>query len=412
MRSLINAGNWKTASNERLNDAERWTYTAADVDAANVYTAGLHLGVYDGWAVVNGDKFTRQSVLHHPLALPVNLKQTAGRPMLVTEGGWIMPNGFGAEGPFLISAYSSLSGVAGYYWFTTGDEGWAPPQSGNGYLPSQQKWSFADPDVLGTFPAAALAYRLGYLKRGTPVVEERRALQDLWTRKPPVLVEATSFDPNRDDAGLLARLGFASRPSALAFLVGPATVAFGAEVSSATVAPLKSTIEPDRVRANTGELVWNSKLGICTVDAPRVQGVAAHFAQSPSHQLSDVRFTSSNAFGAALAVSMDGLPLNRSRRVLVQFGTQSRPTGWSEATARFSVPGQTAVIEGLTVTSFGRAPWQVDSAKLEVAITNPSLASATALDMNGMPTHQVALRRDGPQVAFRFPEATMYVLLR
>ena len=186
VRQLINAGNWKTASAVRLGDVERWSYTAGDVDASNAYTGGVHQGPNNGWAIMNGDRYTNVSVLKDPRQLAINLKQTQGRPMLVTEGGWIMPNGDAAEGPFLVSAYMSLGGVAGYYWFSTSDEGWSPPESANGFMPSQAKWIFATPDMLGTFPAAALAYRMGYIRRGTPVVVENRTLQDLWDRKTPI----------------------------------------------------------------------------------------------------------------------------------------------------------------------------------------------------------------------------------
>ena len=411
VQQLINAGNWKTASNAQLGDVERWSYSAGEVDAANVYTGGLHRGPYEGWGIVKGDKFSRESVLQHPLALPINLRQTRGRPMLVTEGGWIPPNGFGAEGPFLISAYASLTGVAGYYWFTTGAEGWAPPQSANGYLPSQQKWSFADPDVLGTFPAAALMYRRGDLHRGAPVVIDNRTLHDLWERRSSAPVEATSFDPNRDAVSLLARLGLDTKVPSTAFLVGPVSVAFGADPSRSTLGSFGPFVDTDRVRANTGQIALNPAPGFCTVDAPMAQGVAAHFAQAPVHQLSDVRFTSGNAFGAALAVSLDGLPLARSRRVLVQYGTQSRPTGWKQAPATLRMDGQTPVA-GAEVVSFGQAPWQVESAVLDVVIKNPHLTSATVLDMNGMASGPVALKRDGAQVSFRFPGAAMYVVLR
>ena len=410
VRQLVNAGNWKTANSARLNDAERWSYTAADVDATNVYTGGVHQGSSSGWALQNGDKFTSESVLRQPGALPINLRQTLGRPMLVTEGGWIAPNGFGAEGPFLIAAYASLSGIGGYYWFTTGDEGWAPPQSANGYLPSQQKWSFADPDVLGTFPAAALTYRKAYLRRGAPALTENRSLQELWDRRPPALSEATTFDPNRDATRPVPGPGIGAVPGP-AFLVGPARVAFGADPARSSVMPFDKLIEPGLIRSNTGQIVMNAAQAYCTVDAPMVQGVAAHFAQAPVHQLSDVRFASGNAFGAALAVSLDGQPLNRARRVLVQYGTQSRPTGWSQAPIRIAVKGQ-APVAGMEIESIGRAPWLVEGAVLDVAIRNPGLTTATVLDMNGMAAGTVPLERSATQVDFRFPAAAMYVLLR
>jgi hypothetical protein len=410
-RQLVNAGNWKTASSARLNDAERWSYTAGDVDAVNFFTTGIHQGPYDGFALVNGDKFTSESVLRNPRALPINLKQTVGRPMLVTEGAWVMPNGYAAEGPFLIAAYSSLTGVGGYYWFGTRDEAWTQPQSANGTLPSQRKWLFANPDMLGTFPAAAISYRMGYLKRGAPVVVENRPLQDLWDRKQAIVAEETSFDPNRDTADLAPSSSVKTRVPAEAFLVGPVQVTLGAGSAPAKAGPFAGLIEPGLVRANTGEMVLDQAKGFCTIDAPRAQGVAAHFSRAAVHQLTDVRFTSGNSFGAAMAVSLDGAPLRSSRRILVQYGTRSRPTGWQEQPTRIAVSGRSPVA-GMEIKSYGGAPWQVVRARLEVVVNNPGLTSATVLDMNGMAVKTIALRRSATQIAFSFPDSAMYVVLR
>lgn len=411
VKSLINAGNWKTASPARLNDAERWSYTAAEVDAANRYNGGVHTGTHRGWALVNGDQFTSESVLLNPHTLPINLKQTAGRPMLLTEGAWVMPNGFAAEGPFLIAAYSSLTGVDGYYWFATRSEGWTAPGSANGYLPSQGKWIFATPDMLGNFPAAALAYRQGYLRRGTPVVMENRLLPDVWARKTPVLAEESGFDPNRDAGDIAATSSVKTGVSSDAFLVGPVHVAFGADPAKSKAGPLNGLIANGQIRANTGEIVFDAVKGYCRIDAPMAQGVAAHFSTTPVHELSSVRFHSRNAFGAAMVVSLDGLPLKSSRRVLVQYGTQSRPTGWRETPGLVSVEGQ-APVEGWTIQSVGKAPWQVVKAQLEVTVDNPALRSATVLDMNGMSVGTVPLHRSATRVSFNFPETAMYVVLQ
>jgi len=115
---LINAGNWKTADNILLNDAERYSYTANEVIAVNRYFGGMHNGPNRGWAIVKGDVYTNDSALtDSALKLPTNLKQVKGKPMLITESSWVFPTEFGAEGPFLISAYSSLTGFDSYYWF-------------------------------------------------------------------------------------------------------------------------------------------------------------------------------------------------------------------------------------------------------------------------------------------------------
>ncbi|HOZ64821.1 MAG TPA: hypothetical protein PK497_10430 [Burkholderiaceae bacterium] len=411
VKQLVNAGNWKTASSVHLNDAERWSYTAADVDAANVYTGGIHKGPNEGWAIVNGDKFTSDSVLLNPRLLPINLKQTLGQPMLLTEGGWILPNGFAAEGPFLIAAYSSLTGVDGFYWFATrNEEGWTPPQSANGYLPSQGKWLFGTPDILGSFPAAALAYRLGYIRRGAPAVLENRTMQDLWDRKTPILAEAPSFDPNRDAGDIASASSVKTGVSPDAFLVGPVQVAFGKDPAQSRAGPFDKLIEPGRVKSNTGELVFNHALGFSTVDATHVQGVAAHFGRAPTHQLQDVQFTSGNVFGAAMAVSLDGAPLKISKRILLQYATQSRPTGWRDRPVPIKLEnGQT--LSGFEVVSYGQSPWQVIKAELDVTVNNINVNSATVLDMNGMATQTLALSKSKTGVSLRFPSNAMYVIL-
>ena len=411
VKQLINAGNWKTASNTYLDDAERWSYTAADVDESHVYTGGIHKGPNEGWAIVNGDQFTDDSVLRNPRLLPINLKQTQGRPMLMTEGGWIMPNSHGAEGPFLIAAYASLSGVDGYYWFSTGDEGWAPPQSANGYMPSQAKWIFATPEILGSFPAAALAYRLGYISKGAPVMVENRTLADLWQRKTPLITENPSFDPNRDAGDIAKDSNVKTGVSPDAFQVGPVQLVFDKPANQSQVANLAPWTAGGVLQSNTSELLWNPSRGFCTINTPRAQGVAAHFLGAPSHQLADVRFDSENRFGAALAVSMDGEPLKTSRRVLVQFATQSRPNGWSDLSTSIALADGSRV-DGYVVKSFGQSPWMVQRAQLDVAINNTGLQSATVLDMNGMAVQTLELKRSAAGVGFRFPPTAMYVMLQ
>lgn len=411
VKQLINAGNWRTASSSYLNDAERWSYTAGDVDAANIYTTGIHKGANAGWAIENGDQFTIESVLHNPRQLPINLKQTQGRPMLLTEGNWVLPSPYGAEGPFLIAAYASLSGVDGFYWFSTGAEGWAPPQSANGYMPSQTKWTFATPEIMGSFPAAALAYRLGYISQGAPVLVENRPLLDLWQRKTPLLTEAPGFDPNRDAGDIAPTSNVKTGVSPEAFQIGPVQIAFGKDPAQTQLADLASWTGKDLIRSNTDELVFDAIRGFCTINAPRVQGVAAHFGGAQTHRLKDVTFVSGNDFGAAMAVSMDGAPLKSSRRILLQYATQSRPNGWKDISSTLTLEDGSKV-EGYTVQSFGLSPWMVQRAKLEVTINNTELRTATVLDMNGMALQNLPLQRNADGVRLRFPPTAMYVVLQ
>lgn len=412
VKSLINAGNWKTASAEHLGDVERWSYTPGEVDAVNHYFSDLHQGPHEGWAIVAGDRFTDESALRAPWRLPINLRQTRGRPTMVTESGWVLPNSHGAEAPFLVSAYTSLTGVAGYHWFAIDLDEWAPPRSANGYLPSVQKWTFGTPEMLGSFPAAALAYRRGDIRRGEPVLVDERPLDALWRRDAVSLPEQPGFDPNRDEASRQLRSADRSGPlPPETFLVGPVQVVFGAGQARATAADLSRFIEPHRVRANTGELALDHRLGVATIDTPRTQGVAAHFGQAREHQLSVLGVRSDNDFGALMAVSLDGQPLASSGQVLLQFATRSRPTGWKDRPATWRLENGSTV-QGREVVSFGQAPWRVVQPQLDVSLRNPRLRRATALDMNGMPMAEVPLQRDKDGVRLRFPAGSMYVVLR
>lgn len=416
LKALINAGNWKTASDERLGDAERWSYTPGEVDAVNHYFSGVHQGVSANWAIVASDRYTALSGLHTPQALPFNLRQSQGRPMMVTETAWVAPNPYAAEGPFLVAAYTSLSGVAAFHWFSMDFEGFAPPRSANGYLPSLMKWSFATPETLGSFPAAALAYRRGDIRTGAPALVEARPLQALWQRESPRLPEASGFDPNRDagDGGRrAAREGSALPPET--FLVGPVKSRLGAEPSNGAATPpppdLQRFLQTQQTRSNTGELALDARRGVATIDTPRTQGVAAHFAQAPEHQLSVLGLRSRNAYGALLAVSLDDRPLAESRSVLLQYATQSRPTGWQEKLVTLALDGG-GQAPGFEIVSHGEAPWRVVQPRLDVSLRNSSLKRATPLDMNGMPLADVPVQRDGGVLRLRFPPGTMYVLLR
>jgi hypothetical protein len=412
-RQLINASNWRTASPDFLADAERWSYTPVDVDAVNRYYNGLHTGPNAGWSIQPGDEFTSPSILLDPKPLPVSLKQTVGRPMIITESAWVLPNAHASEGPFLTSVYSSLNGVASYYWFTTDDDEWTQPQSANGYMPnSQRMWTFANPDMLGNFPAAALLFRRGYVARSAPVVSEQRALADIWQRRPPLITEEGAFDPIRDKGNMATRSSVKTPVNPLAFLVGRVEVAFGGDPAKSKVADLSKYIDETNktVKSATGEIMLDYGKGFCTVNSPRAQGVSAFFNNQSSFSLKDVEISSGNDYGTVLVVSMDDTPLARSRKVLVQVGTQCRPTGWAESAKQIHV--KEGNFDGFTVDNVGHAPWQVVRANVTVTVKNPSLLHATILDMNGNSTGDATIEKVPGGIRFKFPENAMYVVLQ
>ncbi len=425
-KQLINAGNWKTADPVLLNDCERYSYTANEVTAVNRYVTDAHLGQNNGWAIQPGDRFQDRSVLVRPGALAVSLKQVAGCPMLITESSWVPPLSHQSEGPFLVSAYQSLNGVDAYYWFAFGSMAanrpqwpgatgqWVPPGSANGFLSdSLQKWVADTPEILGNFPAAALLFRKGYVQQGKPAVQEFRSLQDMWDRKAPIIAEEGGFDPNRDQGNYAIESKIKYDVDRLAFLVGPVEVTYNADPARNAVVDLSGYVDKAAglVRSDTGQLAWDYRVGLCTLDAPKAKGATGFLGRAGNVDLDGVSLASGNDYATVLIVSMDDKPLDSSGEVLVQCGTTCRPTGWQQAPVTWN-DQQAGPQQGYQIVNVGRAPWQVMANSLVVSIKNPSVSTATVLDMNGMPRGQVKLQRGGEAATFTMPADAMYVVLQ
>ena len=214
-KQLVNAGNWRTADAAKLDDAERWSYTANEVLAVNRYYSPVHIGPDRGWRIDPGDSFEDASVLLRPRELPLNLRQAVGHPMMMTESHWVPPLGYQSEGPFLVAAYQSLTGVDVFYWFSPARAEWSNQDRAPGTRLREPSGRSRTPMVLGQFPAAALLFRKHYLEEGEPVVEEHRSLREIWERVPPVLAEDPGYDPNRDSGDIARRSGMTgkSRPA-------------------------------------------------------------------------------------------------------------------------------------------------------------------------------------------------------
>ena len=407
-QQLVNAGNWRTADNVTMLDAERWSYTANEVLAVNRYYGGAHEGQHNGWAIVNGDRFTDDSVLLRPREMPLTLKKVDGFPMLITESSWVPPQGYQSEGPFLVAAYQSLTGIDAFYWFATGEEDWRQPGSANGFLPSEGKWVCATPMLMGQWPAAALLYRLGYLKQGEPVVYEQRSLADLWRRRMPIIAEDAGYDPNRDKANLSKESNVKDGVNPLAYLVGPVVVKYGGDPAQSRAVDLRPYLQEDQqvIRSNTGQLHLAYGKGLCALNAPKAQGVTGFLKKGGTVKCDDVEIQSGNDYATVLVVALDDKPLSSSRKILVQVGTTERPLGWK------TKPVQVNGRAGEEVVSFGRAPWMIINGDVTLVLKNKEIAKARVLDANGMPMKEVPLTTSADGKTLKFPADALYVVLQ
>jgi hypothetical protein len=414
-KQLINAGNWRPADAVRLFDAERYSYAVNDVMGVNRYFTGAHEGPDNGWAIRPGDRFTNASVLLDPRGMPTSIKQPVGYPCILPETEWVAPTAYQSEGPFLTAAFESLTGVDVSYFFADGDvPEWQPPFIPRPWNPPTGKWNIATPMQLGQFPAAALMYRQGYIRRGRPVVHEERALEDIWRQRSPLIAEEGGYDPNRDAGDLPPRSAVRTGVDPLAFLVGPVEVKYGGDPAKSRVADMAPYIDREnrRVKSITGEIRFQYGVGVCVVDAPKAQGATGFLNKVSPLALGDVTIRSGNDYATVAVVSMDGQPIRVSKQLLVQVGTVQRPTGWQEKDATWKSRDGGQTFSGKEVVATGKNPWQIADADVTLTIRNTVLKTATLLDANGKAAQSVPVSRQGGNLVVKLPANILYMVIR
>ncbi len=413
---LINANNWKTADANLLFDAERYANSSCEVLAVNRYFDPGHIGPNAGWRIDPGDNYVGNSVLFEPHKLPVNIKQVKGHPMLVTESGWNLPHKYQAEGPFLVSAFMSLTGVDSYYWFSPTSSAFdSNPYFTWANLPGGQhpmyRWTISTPGQLAMFPANALLYRKGYITQGETVVHEERKLQSMYDRKMPLISEENSFDPNRDSYD---RINPAKETvvSPLAHLTGKIEVVYDGNSDSSKVSPQIEDLidyQNKQITAGTNQLKWDYKNGICIMDAPSVQGVCGFTNTENTFELSDVTIETSNEYASIQLVAMDDKSIGNSSKILIQVGTVYQPTGWKESATEFDMSG--TKVSGFKIENTGRMPWKCANTQVTLKIKNEVVNSALLLDAAGYPVSTIDMVQIGNELQITLPENAMYVML-
>lgn len=413
---LINANNWKTADANLLFDAERYSNAACEVLAVNRYNDPGHVGENSGWRIDPGHHYVGKSVLFEPHKLPVNIKQVKGSPMLVTESAWNLPHKYQAEGPFLVSAFMSLTGVDSYYWFSPTSPSFDPnpyftwANLAGGQHP-MHRWTISTPGQLALFPANALLYRKGYISQGETVVHEERTLQSIYDRKMPMISEENSFDPNRDSYSQI-NPSKETAVSPLAHLTGKVEVIYGGNPANSVKSPLLETLidyQNKKIKSGNNQLNWDYKNGICTMDAPSAQGICGFTGVKQTFGLTDVTIETTNDYVAIQVVAMDEKSIHESSKLLVQVGTVYQPTGWAETPADFVVDGKT--ISGLKITNTGKMPWKCANTQVTIKLKNKGINQATLLDAAGYAKSAIQVEKLGDEVQIVLPANAMYVVL-
>ena len=419
-KQVLNATNWRTANDSRLKGIERHTYHALDFNAENEYVGSdyQHAGKESAYRIDVGHHLVNESVLSKPFEHCTNWRQEEGHPFIITETAWKNPNRYQSEGPFLVAGYQSLNGIDAVVWFNCLTPHYETDPlrsywSVDGQL-STHKWNHCYPAMMAGFPANALLYRMNYLQQAEPVVRDIYSMDDLWQRKPNRIEDNEAYGDARNPAEL--QPGWKAKGDEInqvAFQIGPVVTKRSSDPSEAMQADLAKYFDPEKgtINSATGELIWDYRKEICTMDAPKAQGVTGFLAKGGgTYHLADVLIESQNDYATVNVVSLDQKPIQDSDKVLVQVVTTNRLTGWKTKNASFSGGnGDRAwTVDGEQIVTIGKPPFRVANHQVRVTVKNTRLKQATFLDINGYPTGTTPLNNGTVEL----PPNAIYTILQ
>ncbi len=162
----------------------------------------------------------------------------------------------------------------------------------------------------------------------------------------------------------------------------------------------------------TGELKLNYGVGLCTLDAPKVQGASGFFADAGGEvKLTDAVIRSSNPYVTVTLVALDDKPLRESGKVLVQVGTVMRPTGWTTEAATVRDKEGKATVRGEKIVNTGKMPWRVANTDVTISLKNDGLKKAIQLDANGYKAREIAAKAEAGSIVVKLPADCLYAVL-
>jgi hypothetical protein len=378
--------NWQSVDDRVAGPLDQYANSACEVMAHNTYFGGpLETKRFFPWMV--GDVYADRSLLRDPVQGITMQMQLEGHPFIHTEGGWQMPNRFRTEGPLTLACYASLQGIDGLCPFVC-EEAW------DSHL--DLRWPISEPADLGQFPAAALIYRRGYVAEAPVVLRDALRLEDILHLKGAALGAPIQIDSVRagEAGGEPKAVDALPGIDPLAFYVGRVVRAIGEDPGKPRMLPdLASRIDRahSTVRSATGELTLRWDVGLLAIDAPCAQGAVGFLAAAGETRTKDASFKLGNEYGSVVIVSLDGEPLSRSSRMLLQVMTEQRNHGWATEEVRHRFGKDQPEIPAKRITSIGGTPIEVREVQGTAALLREDAAklTVTALDSGLKPTRRV-----------------------
>lgn len=290
------------------------------------------------------------------LVVAKSWERVFGKPLTISEWNTCLPNEYSLEGTGLMAVYGSMQGWSGSLQFAYSSPDWPGRLSAGSF-----DLLGNPPQILQFFAAAAMWHR-GDVKEA-PVVGET------------VYTPESVFEFERDRRPL---------PQAAA-LVGKVGYRFVDRASTPVKTDVSRFWDPERLvaRSLTGELVWDARNGVVTVDTPRTQAVIG-FLSAGVHRLSAVEIESPARFGALYVTAMDGMkPVREASRLVITAVGPARNTGMEyertdEIASRYQAPFW-------RLKQVGEGPVLLDAitGRLRIQTAQASSLRVWTLDVNG-----------------------------
>ena len=386
-KGLITASNWVTASPEVLGPLEKFSYTSGDFIDRHGYFGCRNEGDSSDWSIRDGHTYADRSALKfddeepgkpasfvHPGMDP----HYDGKPSMISETTWNRPNRHRGEAPVYLATYGALQDSDCIVHFAKDGVDWSVKP---GYF--MQPWTLTAPTQFGQFPATALIYRKGLVKRGDVMADIKLAVDNLIKLQGTPLPQDAAFDELRlKDVPQGTTVQKGQRIDPLIHYVGRTSVTFAADSKTArdsvSLRPLSTLIDHQRkiVTSSTSELKLDWGRGLLTINAATAQGASGNLAAAGEIPLADMTLKVPRDVAHVVLVSLDDLPLATSRRMLLQVMTEEKPSGFR---------AESIGDRRHKITSIGENPWLIRKLDGEVRLKRPDAArlKVTPLDHFG-----------------------------
>jgi len=382
-KGLITASNWATASPEVLGPLEKWSYTTGDFIDRHGYFSVSHKGDNAAWSIRNGHTYADRSALRFDNVVPNQPKQFVhpamdvtynGLPSMISETTWTRPNRFRSEAPLYLASFGALQGSDAIVHFALDGVDWSVKP---GFW--TQPWTLMAPSQAAQFPAAALIYRRGLIQTADVLAKVELSTTDLLNLKGTPLPQDANFDELRlKDVPQGVELKPGQRIDPLIHYAGRTEVIFTDKPSRTTLQDLKPLVDrtAGSARSSTRELTLDYKKGLLLINAPQAQGASGNLKAGSKIQLRDLALQSELDNAHIVLVSLDGEPIARSRKMLLQAMSEERASGFTTEDAGNGMR---------KITDLGRDPWQVKDLRGTVRFASGTSLLIQPLDLHGYP---------------------------